>query len=239
MAGSWYEIKHKKIRADKQRGATFTKLAQAITLSVKQGGGDPEMNPALDVVLRKAKAANMTNEIIDRAIKKGTGELQGDAEVKEVVYEGYGPHGIPMLVVAATDNTNRTVAHVRHVFSKHGGKYADSGSVSFQFARKGILMVQLPNADAELELIDAGVEDTTEVAPLLFQAICAPTELSNVMKALQQTEITIDEAKLGYIPLNPTVITSSEEMETIAAFLERMEDNDDIQEIYSTISMQS
>lgn len=241
MAGSWYEIKNKKIALDKKRGATFTKLAKAITVAVKQGGGDTSTNAALDMLLRKAKAANMTNDIIDRAIKKGKGETTGEEELVEMVYEGYGPLSVPVLVVALTDNPNRTVAHVRHIFSKYGGKYADSGAVSFQFKRMGILQVGFSSSqeDAELALMDAGVVDYTVLDATMIQATCEPTDLAKVTKALQEAGLTVDEAKIGYVPLNPTVIESSEDMETLAAFFGYMEDSDDIQEIYSTISLDS
>lgn len=236
MAGSWYEIKNKKIALDKKRGATFTKLAKAITVAVKQGGGDVATNAALDVLIRKAKVANMTNDIIDRAIKKGKGETNGEADLMELLYEGYGPLGIPMLVVALTDNPNRTVAHVRHIFSKYGGKSAESGSVSFQFKKRGIIQAHyaLSQEDAELALMDAGVEDYTLLETGVVQAICSPTELAKVLKALP--DFQIDDAKIGFVPLSTTTL-SDEDMETLATFIGYMEDSDDIQEIYSTISM--
>jgi len=239
MAGSWYEIKHKKNKADAKRGATFTKLAQAITLAVRQGGGDPAMNAALETVLRKAKAANMTNDIIDRAIKKGKGENAGDAELVELVYEGYAPLGVPILVLALTDNPNRTVAHVRHIFSKHGGKYADSGSVSFQFQRKGLLQVRLSGntEDSELALMESGLEDYSFLEENLVESICAPADLSAVSKRLSEAGLTVEEAKLGYVPLSPTRIDNDADMETLAQFFSLMEDSDDIQQIYSTIPL--
>jgi len=241
MAGSWYEIKHKKNKADNKRGVTFTKLAQAITMAVKQGGGDPTMNAALELVLRKAKTANMTNDIIERAIKKGKGESLGESELVELLYEGYAPLGIPMLVVALTDNPNRTVAHVRHIFSKYGGKYAESGSVSFQFQRKGIFQIRLTDdlESSELALMDAGVEDYVFLEPSLVEAVCPPTELGRVNTALKEAGLSVEEAKLGYVPLQSTVIESEEDMQTLANFIDMMEDNDDIQQIYSTISMKS
>lgn len=239
MAGSWYEIKHKKIKADKQRGATFTKLSKLITMAVKQGGSDPAMNSALDLAISKAKASNVTNDIIDRAIKKGKGETQGEGDLAEVIYEGYAPLGIPMLVVAVTDNTNRAVAHVRHAFSKYGGKYADSGSVSFQFKRMGIIQVRFSMAteEAELALMDSGVEDYTFLEPAFVEATCPATDLAKVVKVLKEAGFIVEEAKIGFVPLNPTVIEKEEDMEALATFFDHMEDSDDIQEIYSTIKM--
>ncbi len=162
----WSKIQHKKGRADAQRGNLFTKLSKAITMAAKDGGGDPTMNFSLRLAIEKAKAGNMPNDNIDRAIKSGTGELKDAAEIHEIIYEGYGPSGIAVLVETLTDNKNRTVAEVKHAFSQYGGSLGGPGSVQWQFERMGVITMNSDQRsmikdfdEFELSIIDAGASD--------------------------------------------------------------------------------
>src|ERR671939_1851356 len=197
MAGhsKWAGIKHKKAIVDARRGKLFTKLARAITVAAKEGGGDPEGNPALQLAIQKAKDASMPKDNIERAIAKGTG-AGADAEALEsVVYEGYGPGGVAVLVEAVTDNRNRTGAEMRHVFSKHGGNLGEPGSVAYLFDKRGVVVVdgERYSEDDLMGAIDASTEDIAMDADV-FEVLCEPADLTAVREALGEAGIYIKTA---------------------------------------------
>lgn len=231
----WHQIRHKKGIADQKRGALFTKLGRNITIAARNGG-DQAMNPSLALSVQKAKAANMTNDAIDRAIKKGTGELKDESIFQEVYYEGYAPGNIPMIVSALTDNTNRTVAHVRHAFSKHGGNMGNSGSVAHMFEKKGVILAKLSKEasadEAEMAIIESGAEDydMDDNTVTIYTDI---KDLHSAESALQQSGFfTMEDSGIKYLPLMEQAIPEDKKA-AYEAFLEHVEDSDDIQEVYS------
>src|SRR4051794_25858399 len=197
----WAGIKHMKAIVDARRGKLFTKLARAITVAAKEGGGDPEGNPGLSLAIQKARDASMPKDNIERAIAKGTGE-GGDADALEtVMYEGYGPGGVALLVEATTDNRNRTGSDVRHVFSKHGGNLGEPGSVAYLFDKRGVVVVdgERWSEDDLMVAIDAGAEDIT-LDDDVFEVICEPADLTSVRTALEEAGVRIDSAEIAQLP---------------------------------------
>jgi len=225
----WHSIKHKKAAADAKRGASFTKIATLISVAAKQGGGDPEMNFSLRLAISKAKAANMPAANIDRAIKKGTGG-GGGAAYEEITYEGYGPAGVAIIVETATDNRNRTGSEVRTALTKHGGSLGTSGSVLFQFDRKGILeLTQKSGHDSEeamLEIIEAGADDIDEVDKN-FMVYTAASQLDAVRKKLVEAGYEISKAELQYIP-KTTVEVDAKAAGQLMRIIDTLEDLDDV-----------
>lgn len=238
MAGhsKWHQIKRSKGLLDKKRGALFTKLSRNITIAA-QAGGDPSMNPSLALAIDKAKAANMTNDVISRAIKKGTGELKDGSEIVEIFYEGYAPGGIPIIVRAFTDSTNRTVAHVRHIFSKYGGSMGNSGAVSHMFTKRGVLDMKYANSaeEAELSIMDSGAIDYSFGEEGTVRIITEVQSLHSVQKYLIEQGFVLIEADIKYVPNAVQSVTDDAQLEELSKFFDLMEDSDDIQEIYSTI----
>lgn len=231
----WSTIKHKKAAVDAKRGKLFTRLAKEITIAAREGGGDPAFNNRLALAIDKAKAANMPKDNIDRAVKRGTGELEG-LELVENTYEAYAPHGVGLIVEVVTDNRNRAVADLRHVLSKNGGSLAESGSVAWQFTRKGYISIVEEVDEDELFLVvaDAGAEDiqfgeTTEIYVELdyFQA---------VQKALHEADIPLDEVSMIYDPNNPMDLGMHEMMQVMRV-IENLEDMDDVQNVYSALNI--
>ncbi len=236
----WHSIKHKKALTDNKRGAVFTKLGRNITVAAK-GGGDPAMNPALALAIEKAKAANMPNDPIDRAIKKGTGELKDDSIIQEVYYEGYAPGKIPVIVYALTDNTNRTVAHVRHAFSKQGGSMGNTGTVSHLFEKKGMILATLKDLalleDTEMSIMDSGANDY-EVDSTNITIFTEVADLNAVEKLLREGDLLrIEDSELRYFPITEGAL-ASDVAEQYMAFIAHLEESDDIQEIYSTVNVE-
>ena len=229
----WSTIKRKKGVADAKRGKIFTKLIKEIAIAAREGGGDPAGNPRLRLAVDNAKAANMPADNIERAIKKATGELEGVTYL-ELTYEGYASGGIAIIIEVATDNKNRTVADVRHIFSKHGGSMGETGSVAWMFDRKGI--ISLPSIDkTEDEIMDialeAGAEDfQTEEGYFEIQTDLESFE--TVRNALVAADLKIENASLQWIAKN-TVSVNGDEAEKVMKLIEAMEDNDDVQNIYS------
>lgn len=229
----WATTKRKKAAIDAKRGKLFTKLIKEITIAAREGGGDPSGNPRLRLAVDNAKAANMPQDNIDRAIKKATGELDG-VTYHEITYEGYGPAGIAVLVEVATDNKNRTVAEVRHLFSKSGGSLGESNSVAWMFDRKGV--ITMPNQgkteDDIMEIvIEAGAEDLQTEED--FFEIQTPIEsFEPVRKSLLDKELTIENASLQWIAKNYINI-GGEDAEKAMKLIEGLEDNDDVQNVYS------
>lgn len=229
----WSTIKRKKGAADAKRGKIFTKLIKEITIAAREGGGDLAANPRLRLAVDNAKAANMPADNIERAIKKATGELEGVTYL-ELTYEGYASGGIAIIIEVATDNKNRTVADVRHIFSKHGGSMGETGSVAWMFDRKGI--ISLPSIDStEEEIMDialeAGAEDL-QTEEGYFEIQTDIESFETVRNALIAADLKIENASLQWIAKN-TVSVSGDEAEKVIKLIEAMEDNDDVQNVYS------
>ncbi len=239
MAGhsKWANIRHKKAAQDAKRGKIFTKLAREITVAAREGGGDPEKNPRLRAAIERARKFNMPKENIERAIKRGTGEIAGET-FEEVTYEGYGPGGVAIIVKCLTDNRNRTAAEVRHAFSKHGGNLGTSGCVSWMFERKGVIVVPADSYDEEMVMltaIDAGADDVVSEDGK-FIIYTQPSELETVRKGLIDAGIEVEEAKLDLIPTTTTRVEGETALKVLK-LLEALEDLDDVQEVYSNFDM--
>ncbi len=231
----WHSIKHQKAAADAKRGAAFTKLANAITIAAKQGGGDPVVNFKLRLVMGKARSANMPQANIERAIKKGTGEL-GGAQVEEILYEGYGPGAVAILVEVATDNRNRAASEVRSAFTKHGGRLAEAGAVAFQFEQKGQIVLNQTGDEAELAAIDAGADDMNEEDGKLYVYTPA-AKLDQVRSALAAQNRPIDSAELAYIPRTSVTISDRKILNQLIAIMETLDDLDDVTETYANFEV--
>lgn len=229
----WATIKRKKAVVDAKRGKIFTKLIKEITIAARQGGGDPIGNPRLRLAIDNAKAQNMPSDNIDRAVKKATGELEG-VSYSELTYEGYGPNGIAILVEVATDNKNRTVAEVRHIFSKNSGSLGESGSVAWMFERKGIISLHRENKseDEVMEIvIDAGAEDL-QTGEEFFEVQTDVESFEPVRKKLIEKKFNIENAALQWIAKN-LIKVSGEDAQKVVKILDSLEDNDDVQNVYS------
>lgn len=236
MAGhsKWNNIKNKKGKEDARRGKEFTKIARYITVAAKEGGADPEYNPALKAAIEKAKAANMPNDNIDRAIKKGTGEL-GAETYEEIIYEGYGPAGIAVFVSCLTDNRNRTASDIRHAFDKFGGNLGQTGCVAFMFERKGVLAIErngsIDEDELMLQAIDAGAEDFAS-DELGFEIITSPEDFNSVRDEMSKTGYEFTMAELAFIPQNTSELVDEKDTKNMVKLIEALEDNDDVQDIY-------
>jgi YebC/PmpR family DNA-binding regulatory protein len=233
----WATIKHKKGAADKARGKLFAKLARQIEVSARAGGGDIDANPTLRTAVQKAKAAQMTNDAIDRAVKRGTGE--GDTTSYEsITYEGYAPGGVAMLIEVLTDNRNRTGAEVRGVFTKLGGSLAEPGSVSWQFSRRGVIEVAGSADEAELMLaaIDAGADDVSRDGDS-WSVTTEPSKVYDVRLALETAGFTVDNADTPLVSDNLVPIASVEEARKVLRIVEAFEDNDDVQDVYTNFDI--
>jgi len=234
----WATIKRKKGAADAKRGKIFTKLIKEITIAARQGGGDPAGNPRLRLAIDNAKAANMPADNVDRAIKKATGELEGVSYV-ELMYEGYGPGGVAILVEVATDNKNRTVAEVRHIFSKMGGSMGESGSVAWMFERKGIISIKRDgkSEDEVMEIVlDAGADDM-QTEEDIFEVTTSLESFETVRKTLVDKSLEIENASLEWIAKN-TLAVGGEDAEKVVKIIESLEDNDDVQNVFSNADIQ-
>lgn len=221
----WETIRRQKGANDAKRGALFTKLGHAIAIAAR-AGADPEMNFALRIAIDKAKAANMPMANIQRSIDRGSGKLGGE-QIQEVMYEGYGPGGVAILVECATDNINRTYPEVRLAFSKHGGNIAEKGAVAFQFERKGIIRAKGSGDDAVLEVLDAGAEDVQESGDELI-IYTDPKELAKVRDNLRQAEMEIVEAELTYVPNGTVEIADKVTAGKIMRLMDALDDLDDV-----------
>ena len=233
----WSSIKHKKGAADAKRGQLFTKLAKAITIAAREGGGDPDGNPALATAIEKAKAQSMPKANIERAIDRGTGEGADAAIVERIQFEGYGPGGAAILVEALTDNRNRTSAEVRHAFTRHGGNLGEPGSVAWMFETFGVVVVDGSNhsEDDLIIAIDAGASDVVEEDGKL-RVLAEPTDLTAVRKAIEAEDIEIESAGLEVIPKNTVEIEESE-AGTLIKLLEAIEDQDDVNEVHANFDI--
>ncbi len=229
----WSTIKHKKGAADKKRGKIFTKLIKEITVAARMGGGDPESNPRLRHAINAAKAQNMPKDNFERAIKKGTGELEG-VNYEEILYEGYGPGGVAVLVECLTDNKNRTIADVRYIFGKAGGNVGTDGCVAWMFDKKGLISVSKEDADEETLMevaLDAGAEDIKDEGDV-FEIITEPGDFDGVKDAVDGADIPCQMAEITMIPQNMTKVEGKEAEQTIR-FMEALDDCDDVQKFYT------
>ncbi|MCE2503400.1 MAG: YebC/PmpR family DNA-binding transcriptional regulator [Chlorobi bacterium] len=235
MAGhsKWANIKHRKATSDAKRGKVFTRIAKELTIAARDGGGDPEANPRLRLVIQQARAANMPNDNIDRAIKRGTGELEGQ-RLEQFMLEGYGPGGIGILIECVTDNRNRTVADVRHLLSRNGGSMADAGSVAWNFSRKSVIAIDKAGTnedDVLVAVIDAGAEDVKEEEET-FDVYAEPENFDAVREALETAEHSIKEAKLAFVP-NQSVELTDGNVASALKLLDALDDADDVQNVFS------
>ncbi len=233
----WSSIKHKKARMDDQRGKVFTKLIKEITTAARQGGGDENANPRLRQAIATAKGMNMPLSNIERAIKKGTGELPG-VSYEEVSYEGYGPGGVALLVDVLTDNKNRTVSEVRHVLTKHNGSMGELGSVAWMFETKGQILVADYDGDEDqlMEVaLEAGAEDFRDDDGT-YEIITAPEDFVTVKEELDNQEIKYESAQIAKIPKS-TVTVEGKEAEGVLKLMDAMEDLDDVQNVYSNFDI--
>jgi YebC/PmpR family DNA-binding regulatory protein len=232
----WSTIKRKKGAADAARGKLFTKMIKEITIAARIGGGDPNGNPRLRLAIQQAKSKNMPVDNITRAIKKGTGELEG-VHYEEIVYEGYGPGGVAILIDSATDNKNRTVAELRHMMSRNGGNLAESGSVSWNFERKGVINIPAGNfsEDDILNIIlDAGADDLVQEDDF-FQITTTIDHLEKVRKAIEASGLSgikVESASLQYVPKQTTRVEGKEAEQTVK-LISALEDHDDVQNVYT------
>jgi YebC/PmpR family DNA-binding regulatory protein len=232
----WSTIKHKKAAKDARRGKLFSKLIKEITVAARTGSGDINSNPRLRTAVNTAKANHVTNDTIDRAIKKGTGELQGQ-NLEEVNYEGYGPAGLAVIATALTDNRNRTVADLRRIFEKHGGNMGTSGCVAWMFSKKGLITVARTVDEEKLMeiVLEAGAEDVAE-ADEVFEITTAPNAFDAVCDALAKAEIATQTAEVSMVPQN-TVNVSGKDAEQAVKLLEELDDHDDVQSVASNMDI--
>ncbi len=241
MAGhsKWKQIKHYKAATDAKRGALFTKLIREITMAAKMGGGDPAGNARLRVAIEAGKAKSLPKENIDRAIKKGTGELAGE-DIQEVTYEGYGPAGVALSIEAMTDNPTRTVADIRHKMSRGGGNLGTPGSVAFMFEKKGQLeldAIQHPDEDATLEaVLEAGAEDFRRDDDV-YVVTTDPASFHAVKSALEARGIVPTEAELAMVPKNTVTVESKDEASSLLKLIEALEDLDDVQKVWGNFEI--
>jgi YebC/PmpR family DNA-binding regulatory protein len=233
----WASIKHKKKAVDAKRGQLFTKLSRAITVAAREGGGDPVGNPALALAVQKARDASMPKDNIERAIAKGTGADSDAAAFEPVVYEGYGPGGVAILVEALTDNRNRTGAEVRHIFGKFSSNLGEPGSVAWTFEKKGQLVVDGARYDEDelMAAIDAGAEDVS-LDDDVWEVVTAPADLTAVREALEGAGVELQAAELL---MRPTTTTPVEEAQvgTLMRLIEELEDQDDVQAVHANFDV--
>jgi YebC/PmpR family DNA-binding regulatory protein len=233
----WHSIKHKKGALDAKRGKLFTKLIKELTVAARQGGGDPNGNARLRKAISDAKAANMPNDTIDRAVRRGTGE-EGGVNYEEVTYEGYGPGGVALLIQTMTDNRNRTVAEIRHLFSKNGGNLGESGSVGWMFEKKGYLVVD-KGSKPEDQLFDIAIEsgaDDIRDDEDNWEIITTPENFETVQSAIKAAGITPQVAEIEMIPQNYIKLEGSQAHQMIK-LMEALEDHDDVQKVSANFDM--
>lgn len=242
MAGhsKWSNIKHKKAKSDEKRGKEFTKIAKEITIAVRTGGGsDPESNSKLKLAIQKAKTINMPNDNINRAIARGTGENESDS-IEEIIYEGYAPAGVAVLLEIATDNRNRTASEIRHLFSKNNGNMGEGGCVAWMFKRTGLITINKENVNDEDEFmlmaIEAGAEDVKDDGDF-YEILTSPDNFMEVKEELDKLNLDIDMADIIMLAENSVEVTDEETVRKILKLIDLFEDHDDVQNVYSNISV--
>lgn len=240
MAGhsKWANIRHKKAKEDSKRAKVFTKIIKELTIAAREGGSDPSGNPRLSLAIDNAKAANLPKDTMERAIKRGSGEGDDATTYEEVTFEGYGPGGIAYFIESTTDNNTRTVAEVRHIFSKHGGNMGTSGSVGFLFEQKGSVRISAEGLDEDefmLTAIEAGADDVT-LDDGFFEVITAREELFNVRTELESSGINIESAELIRIALTETKVDADTALSNFK-MMDKFEENDDVNNVFTNMLM--
>jgi YebC/PmpR family DNA-binding regulatory protein len=233
----WSTIKRKKSAEDAKRGKIFTRIAREITVVARSGGGDPETNPSLRLSIEKARGANMPKDNIERAIKRGTGELEG-GQLEEVCYEGYAPHGVALLVKCLTDNRNRTLSEVRRVFNRSGGNLAEAGAVAWMFDTRGYIAVARNDMDPDdifMMAVDAGAEDV-EIGDDFVEVYTEPGDLHWVRESLARRGLTIEDAELSQVPQTMMTLGEKETLQ-LMNMIENLEELDDVQQVYSNLDI--
>jgi len=236
----WSTIKRKKARVDAQKGKIFTRLAREIMVAARQGGGDPESNARLKAAIQRAKEANLPGENITRAIQKGTGELGGE-NYEEVVYEGYGPGGVAVLLEIMTDNRNRTAGEIRHIFARNGGSLGESGCVAWMFQKKGLIGVDKSAGGPEedelmLAALEAGAEDFKDEGDL-YEVTTSPADLPAVKEALEKTGAVLQYAEVTMVPQS-TVRVEGKDAEQVLKLMDMLEEHDDVQNVYANFELE-
>jgi YebC/PmpR family DNA-binding regulatory protein len=235
----WSSIKHKKGAADAKRGKLFSKLSRAIIVAAKEGGGDPSGNLALQNAIEKAKSYSMPKDNIDRAIAKGSGADADASDFETVVYEGYGPSGVAVIVEALTDNRNRTASDVRHTFSKNDGNLGGSGAVAWLFERRGIVLVGADGVDEDeltLAAAEGGADDVT-LDGATFHVTAAPEDLTAVREAVEAAGFTVESAELTMVAKTTVEVADENDAKKILRLIDQLEDNDDVQEVYANFDI--
>ena len=235
----WSQIKHKKAITDAKKGKLFSKLSNQISVAARQKGRDSETNPQLKMLVEKARSFNMPSENIERAIKKGTGELEG-VKMEEMTIEAYGPGGVALIIEAITDNKNRTISEIKYLLSQHSGKLAEAGSVNWLFERKGTLIINskvsgLNQEELELLVIDCGAEDVKWQTPELLEIFTKVEDLGKIKKALEGKKVGIESSSLDWVPKNEVQIQDEKTKNALDKLFEALDENDDVSEIYSNI----
>jgi len=233
----WASIKHKKAANDAKRGKLFTKLLKEVTVAARNGGGDPEMNPRLRTAIQAAKAANVPNDTIDRAVLKGTGDLEG-INYEEVVYEGYGPSGVALIIEVLTDNRNRSVSDLRNILDRNGGAMGERGCVSWMFEKRGLIFVERNSIDEdELFLIaaESGAEDL-EIQENQIQIVCPFEGFESVRAAIQESQADISLAEITMVP-QTTITLDEKQAGEMIRLMDSLDDNDDVQKVYANFDI--
>ena len=242
MAGhsKWHNIKHKKKKEDRKRAKLFSKLVKKITVAAREGGGDPEKNSDLDLAIQKAKDANMPKDNIERAIKRGTGDLEG-VDYEKIVYEGYAPDGVALYLELMSDNRNRSASEIRHLLSEHGGNLGEDGCVSWMFERKGQLIIDRNEFEIDedalmLDAIEAGAEDIN-VKKEEVEILTEPNDLQEVRRNMEDDGYKFDSGDLAMIPDNEITLDDPDAAERVLKTLEDLEDHDDVQDVYANYNI--
>lgn len=243
MAGhsKWANVKHKKARADAQKGKMFTKVSRELMVAAREGGGDPDANFRLRLAVQKAKEINMPNDNINRAIKKGLGEIEG-MKLEEITYEGYGPGGVALFLDIMTDNRNRTAGEIRNILSRNGGSLGESGCVSWMFDRQGYISIDKNRLEGKEEddlmllVLEGGAEDFINQGDT-YEIITPPEDLEAVKEVLQAQGITPDIAEVSMVPQNTVEVQGEEEAQKLLRLLELLEDHDDVQNVYANFDL--
>jgi YebC/PmpR family DNA-binding regulatory protein len=233
----WATIKHKKGAADAARGKLFAKLIRQVEVAAREGGGDPDMNPTLRTMYQKARDASVPLDTIERAIKRGTGELEG-VTYEQITYEGYAPGGVAVLIDVLTDNRNRTGAEVRSIFTKHGGSMAEPGAVAWQFERKGVVLADRAAEEDDLMLaaLDAGAEDIADDGET-WRITTGPTDVHAVRTALEEAGIAVSSSELTMVPTSTVAVDTEEAARKVLKLVDALDDNDDVQDVFGNFDI--
>jgi YebC/PmpR family DNA-binding regulatory protein len=234
----WAGIKYKKAVIDAKRGKLWSKIARMIIVAAKNGGGDPSTNLALRYAIDKAKAANMPKDTIEKAIKKGTGELEG-VNFEEVLYEGYGPNGVAVMLEALTDNRNRTGPEIKRIFERHGGSLGTSGCVNWMFSKKGLITINTATVNEEqlLEIALGSGADDMQTNGDVYEITCDPSAYEQLKKALQEKEISMEVTEISMVPQNTVAVDDAQIARRIISLMEAIEDHDDVQNAYANFDI--